>query len=249
MARIFKVQVNIDDMCAELDTLRPDQHAEWLAGFRCGCRGIILDGMDGARLMGAEFGKACHESAEAFRKSRVAGGKARQSAHAKHDVSTCSAHAQHLTQHDGQLSNSHYPVASIQQSETKDTVAVAPMQESIPCVAKPATPEEPDELWDAFWDAYGKKSGKQASMKAWSKLSPDDRQAAYDGVAGYLILTPDVKYRKDPERYLKHRVWEDEAVSDAGKVPDPFPLPTPERARYALGLTDVEPNDGWRGGK
>jgi hypothetical protein len=95
-SRIFKVQVNVDDMCAELDTLRQDQHADWLAGFRAGCRGRIPDGWDGPRLMGAQFGLSCHASAEEFRQSRVAGGKARQTAHAQHMLSTCSAHAQQV---------------------------------------------------------------------------------------------------------------------------------------------------------
>ena len=75
MSRIFLVRVNTDDMFAELDTLRPDQHGEWLAGFRAGSRGRIPDGWDGPRLMGAEFGMSCYRSAEDFRAAASAAGK------------------------------------------------------------------------------------------------------------------------------------------------------------------------------
>lgn len=75
MSRTFFVRVNMDDMCAELDTLRPDQHAEWLAGFRAGCRGRIPDGWDGPRLMGAEFGMSCWEEAEGYRAKQSDKGK------------------------------------------------------------------------------------------------------------------------------------------------------------------------------
>lgn len=75
MSRTFFVRVNMDDMCAELDTLRPDQHAEWLAGFRAGCRGRIPGGWDGPRLMGAEFGMSCWEEAEGYRAKQSDKGK------------------------------------------------------------------------------------------------------------------------------------------------------------------------------
>lgn len=75
MSRTFFVRVNMDDMCAELDTLRPDQHAEWLAGFRAGCRGRIPGGWDGPRLMGAEFGMSCWEEAEGYRAKQSECGK------------------------------------------------------------------------------------------------------------------------------------------------------------------------------
>lgn len=64
-----------------------------------------------------------------------------------------------------------------------------------------------------FWDAYGKKVGKPNSIKEWKKINPD--QELID-----LILTaakklcadrPEAKYRKDPERWLKSRMWEDYA--------------------------------------
>ena len=75
MSRTFFIRLNVDDMCAELDTLRPDQHAEWMAGFRAGCRGRIPPGWDGPRLMGAEFGLSCWDEAEGYRAKQSDKGK------------------------------------------------------------------------------------------------------------------------------------------------------------------------------
>ena len=75
MSRTFFVRLNVDDMCADLDTMRPDQHAEWIAGFRAGCRGRIPPGWDGARLQGAVFGLTCWEEAEGYRAKQSDKGK------------------------------------------------------------------------------------------------------------------------------------------------------------------------------
>ncbi|MVM36377.1 hypothetical protein GO755_40650 [Spirosoma sp. HMF4905] len=65
--------------------------------------------------------------------------------------------------------------------------------------------------FDLFWDHYGKKTGsKSNTLKEWNKLSKDDQQTAYDRIDHYKANRPDPQFRKDPERYLKHRVWENE---------------------------------------
>ena len=65
--------------------------------------------------------------------------------------------------------------------------------------------------FDLFWNHYGKKTGsKSIALKEWNKLSTGEQQAAYDAVEKYKAYQPDPQYRKDPERYLKHRVWESE---------------------------------------
>jgi Fe2+ or Zn2+ uptake regulation protein len=65
--------------------------------------------------------------------------------------------------------------------------------------------------FDRFWDQYGKKTGsKPATRKEWTKLSGQDQQAAYQAIDRYKAYQPDAQYRKDPERYLKLRLWESE---------------------------------------
>ncbi|GAB4017137.1 Lin1244/Lin1753 domain-containing protein [Spirosoma koreense] len=100
------------------------------------------------------------------------------------------------------------PQSKVKKSKVKDTIV------SI----KPEAGE-----FDRFWDHYGKKTGsKPVALKEWGKLTKDERQAAHEGIDRYKLYQPDPQFRKDPERYLKHRLWESEfgvepaAASHAG---------------------------------
>lgn len=80
--------------------------------------------------------------------------------------------------------------------------------------------------FDRFWDGYAKKTGsKSATLKEWGKLTKEDQQAAFDKIEAYKAYQPDAQYRKDPERYLKHRVWESE-FDLASKPVSSSPIPT-----------------------
>ncbi len=59
------------------------------------------------------------------------------------------------------------------------------------------------------WKEYECKGSKGAAWKEWQRLSKEDRDAAAAGIAIYKTLTPEKQYRKDFERYLKARTWED----------------------------------------
>lgn len=63
-----------------------------------------------------------------------------------------------------------------------------------------------------FWDAYGKKVGRPNAEREWGKLSRAEREAVMAHVPDYVRAKEKV-YRKDPERYLKHRAWEDEVIT------------------------------------
>ncbi|AKD54018.1 hypothetical protein [Spirosoma radiotolerans] len=104
----------------------------------------------------------------------------------------------------------------------KENVAIAEMQLQCNTTAiqvqttktnktdKTSKTNNPGEF-DLFWNHYGKKTGsKSTTLKEWNKLSTDEQRAAYDAVEKYKAYQPDPQYRKDPERYLKHRVWESE---------------------------------------
>ena len=88
------------------------------------------------------------------------------------------------------------PQSKVKKSKVKDTnVSI-----------KPKSAE-----FDRFWEHYGKKAGsKKVALSEWEKLSPEDQQCAYEGIGRYKAYQPDSTYRKDPERYIKHRVWESE---------------------------------------
>jgi hypothetical protein len=76
------------------------------------------------------------------------------------------------------------------------------------------------ERFEEFWNIYNKKVGKDKAKAKWSKLKEREIDAIFKALPSY-IANREVKYRKDPERYITHRVWEDEMPSD---TPAPIPL-------------------------
>jgi len=71
-----------------------------------------------------------------------------------------------------------------------------------------------DPLFEEFWDAYSKKVGKQNAVKEWHKQNPSDEVAKQIIKKARLYASnTEVKFRKDPERWIKGRHWEDEVVT------------------------------------
>jgi hypothetical protein len=182
MSRTFFIRLNLDDMCAELDTLRPDQHAEWIAGFRAGCRGRIPSGWDGPRLMGAEFGLSCWNEAEGYRaKQSEKGKKSAEARIAKTGTADPRGFVNHgsaavLTAREPTVnpSNIQHPTSTSEQPEPKrekDKVAIAPR-------FSPPSVSDVDSYCDqngylidseAFVDFYASKGWKvgNSPMKDW----------------------------------------------------------------------------------
>jgi hypothetical protein len=67
--------------------------------------------------------------------------------------------------------------------------------------------------FDEFWDLYGKKVGKTKAQDLFEKTTEAERKLIKEFIPKYKISKPEVKYRKDPERFLKYKVWEDEIIS------------------------------------
>lgn len=74
--------------------------------------------------------------------------------------------------------------------------------------------EESGNAFEIFWEQYGKKRGKPNTLRLWNKLTQLEKEAIFVNLPLYVKSTPDVTYRKDPERYLRHRVWEDEIIKE-----------------------------------
>ena len=68
--------------------------------------------------------------------------------------------------------------------------------------------------FDEFWDLYDKKVGKTNSKALFDKTTESERKLIKEYIPKYKKNKPEVKYRKDPERFLKYKVWEDEIISD-----------------------------------
>jgi len=113
------------------------------------------------------------------------------------------------------------------------------------------------EIWPSFadwWKLYAKGSRK-LSAEAWERLSQADREAAMAATPPYLQSRPEVKYRKDGERFLKNRTWEDPIIqnndtskphqlSEAEKLAAVLALAESRRAAAPLVDQDGHP-DGW----
>lgn len=65
-------------------------------------------------------------------------------------------------------------------------------------------------LFELFWKEYGKKVGREAAIKAWNKLTDEDRKAATDNAHAYANATPEKKYRPHPTTYLNQKRWTDD---------------------------------------
>lgn len=72
--------------------------------------------------------------------------------------------------------------------------------------------------FDLFWNAYRKKTGKSNSIKEWNKIKPNDELITLIvKKAKQIAELTDVQFRKDPERWLKGRHWEDELLVEQTK--------------------------------
>lgn len=68
-------------------------------------------------------------------------------------------------------------------------------------------------LWptfDDFWEKYDKKKGKPKSQEIWKKIDQVAREKIMSHLNLYVLV--EKQYRKDPERYLKNKSWEDEVI-------------------------------------
>lgn len=66
------------------------------------------------------------------------------------------------------------------------------------------------QAFDIFWNAYNKKTDKTKSEIKFMKLSVKEIETILKVVEGYVLKTPDVKYRKSPLTWLNGKNWNDE---------------------------------------
>ena len=76
-------------------------------------------------------------------------------------------------------------------------------------ISKDNIPADKLNGFEEFWDLYDKKNGRTNAMLQWSKISEEDKQAIMLHVPKYKQIR-EKQFRKDPERYLRHKVWLDE---------------------------------------
>jgi hypothetical protein len=66
--------------------------------------------------------------------------------------------------------------------------------------------------FEDFWDLYQKKVGRPKALLYWDKLTQKEKESAMEHIPMYIESQPDKKFRKDPERYLRYKCFEDEII-------------------------------------
>lgn len=70
-------------------------------------------------------------------------------------------------------------------------------------------------LFDNFWSVYQKPVNKKACLSKWNKLSVKTQGIILEILPGYILSTPDKKYRKNPLTYLNGESWDDEIITES----------------------------------
>jgi hypothetical protein len=188
--RLFDIRVNVEALAAASTRCHTDaDRAALLNGLLCGANGgSSADGAPARWYEGFAIGYEGHSKAVAC--------SLRQSEKAKIGV----LKRQPQTSHG----------SATAQAAAKATAQPQTKEPNINQETNSSPDKSGMDGFDAWWDAYGKKTGKAVAVKLWRKLSPADREAAMAATPAYVAWKSDVQYRKDPERFLKHRLWEDE---------------------------------------
>ena len=79
--------------------------------------------------------------------------------------------------------------------------------------------------FDLFWDVYDKKVGKPNAQKEWSKANIDENllKIVLEQAKKYVLST-EKQFRKDPERWIKYRGWENEIIANTAQKATEMPL-------------------------
>lgn len=94
-----------------------------------------------------------------------------------------------------------------------------------------------DERFEKFWQLYGKNIGKDECYNQWRFINPIDKDKILKTLPAYIESTPEIKYRKNPLKYLKSKTWLDEIIkTDFKKADEPTLITRPIS-------TIVVPND------
>ena len=74
-----------------------------------------------------------------------------------------------------------------------------------------------DELFEKAWVLYERKGSKKKAFEQWNKLSQENRERAIKFIPQYKASNPEIKFRKDFERYISYEVWVDARTMDGEK--------------------------------
>ncbi len=99
-----------------------------------------------------------------------------------------------------------------------ETVSVGIPQITLTTNHKPITNNQYTSEFESFWKVYDKPSGKANAFKIWKSIKPDaELVKTILQKATLQAKNVERKFRKDAERWLRDKRWEDE-ISDVKQV-------------------------------
>ena len=75
--------------------------------------------------------------------------------------------------------------------------------------------------FDEFWNMYGKKVDSKKCKDKFETIKESDRKKILDTLELYVKSKPEVKFRKDPIRYLTGEIWKDDIIQNNITFADP----------------------------
>lgn len=73
--------------------------------------------------------------------------------------------------------------------------------------------------FDNFWNLYDKKVGdKEKLFSKWNNLTKDEKESIFNYLPEYKKAQPDKNFRKNPDRFLNNKSWNDELIFDGNKT-------------------------------
>ena len=75
--------------------------------------------------------------------------------------------------------------------------------------------------FDEIWNMYGKKVDSKKCKDKFETIKESDRKKILETLELYVKSKPDVKFRKDPIRYLTGEIWNDEIIQNKPTFADP----------------------------
>lgn len=75
--------------------------------------------------------------------------------------------------------------------------------------------------FDEFWNMYGKKVDSKKCRDKFETIKESDRKKILETLELYVKSKPEVKFRKDPIRYLTGEIWNDEIIQNNITFADP----------------------------
>lgn len=85
-----------------------------------------------------------------------------------------------------------------------------PIPDTKPDTKPKKTTKKSDEGFDRFWDRYALKKGKVPALRAWKRLTIEEKREAYKNIDAFKKSCNDLKFLPHPATYLNQRRWEDD---------------------------------------